>query len=289
MPATSSRCRQLALALWGSALGSRPPSRPPSRPLPLGRAPSARGTHTRTPIYATRAAHKGLIPPLCAAPCFLIPSLVCDMGRGGPARAGAPGPRRRALPVLTAAGADGYWCRWALSAPRAVGHYRRRALSGAATPTRVVGMSARCPHRRALYPPRGVDNPLAAPITPSRCRRHPPRGADNARPHSHHRGSTAAVEAPVLRVAHTRTPIYETCAAHKGLIPALACGAVLPNSLPCVRHGPGQADACCRAGALSPGRRMLRALTGAVGAVGRCYADAAGPGARCNGCARTVG
>ena len=51
-------------------------------PLPLGRAPSARGTHTRTPIYATRAAHKGLIPPLCAAPCFLIPFLVCGTGKG---------------------------------------------------------------------------------------------------------------------------------------------------------------------------------------------------------------
>ena len=87
MPATSSRCRQLALALWGSALGSRPPSRPRSRHLPLGRTPSARGTHTRTPIYATRAAHKGLIPPLCAAPCFLIPSLVCDTEKD--ARCGA--------------------------------------------------------------------------------------------------------------------------------------------------------------------------------------------------------
>ena len=66
--------------------------------------------------------------------------------------------------------------------------------------------------------------PLAVSTTPSQCRQ-PPRGADNARPHSHHCGSTAAVEAPVLRVAHTRTPIYETCAAHKGLIPPL-CAAL---------------------------------------------------------------
>ena len=42
-------------------------------------APPPRGTHTRTPIYATRAAHKGGIKPLCAALCSLIPSLVCDI------------------------------------------------------------------------------------------------------------------------------------------------------------------------------------------------------------------
>ena len=39
---------------------------------------SHRVTHTRTPIYETSDAHNGLIPPLCATPCFLIPSLVCD-------------------------------------------------------------------------------------------------------------------------------------------------------------------------------------------------------------------
>lgn len=54
-----------------------------------GRLPP--GTHTRTLIYATRAAHNGLIPPLCAVPCFLIPSLVCDTRGTG---AGA-GPRRK--------------------------------------------------------------------------------------------------------------------------------------------------------------------------------------------------
>ena len=36
------------------------------------------GTRTRTLIYRTRSAHKGAIPPLCAAPCSLIPFLVCD-------------------------------------------------------------------------------------------------------------------------------------------------------------------------------------------------------------------
>ena len=40
-----------------------------------GRLPP--GTHTRTPIYERRVAHNGLIPPLCAVPCCLIPSLVC--------------------------------------------------------------------------------------------------------------------------------------------------------------------------------------------------------------------
>ena len=36
------------------------------------------GTRTRTLIYRARTAHKGAIPPLCAAPCFLISFLVCD-------------------------------------------------------------------------------------------------------------------------------------------------------------------------------------------------------------------
>ena len=133
-----------------------------------------------------------------------------------------------------------------LTATGADGRYRRRALRCAATPTRVVGMSA------LSAPTRVVDTsaryiPLAVLTTPSQCRQ-PPRGADNARPHSHHRGSTAAVEAPVLRVAHTRTPIYATRRRTQGRDQALVCGAVFPNSIPCVRHGPGQADACCRAG-----------------------------------------
>ena len=36
------------------------------------------GTRTRTLIHRTRTAHKGAIPPLCAAPCSLIPFLVRD-------------------------------------------------------------------------------------------------------------------------------------------------------------------------------------------------------------------
>ena len=54
-----------------------------------GRLPP--GTHTRTPIYERRVAHNGLIPPLCAVPCSLIPSLVSDTRGTG---AGA-GPRKR--------------------------------------------------------------------------------------------------------------------------------------------------------------------------------------------------
>ena len=46
-----------------------------------GRLPP--GTHTRTPIYERRVAHNGLIPPLSAVPCSLIPSLVCDTRRNG--------------------------------------------------------------------------------------------------------------------------------------------------------------------------------------------------------------
>ena len=67
-------------------------------------ADSARGsaspvTHTRTLIYETRAAHKGGIKPLCAALCFLIPSLVCDMGRGMlPCRCARSEAGRRVLP-----------------------------------------------------------------------------------------------------------------------------------------------------------------------------------------------
>ena len=114
---TPSRCRQRALT---PALGGRPfvpgdcpifvavggtkrkmslaPGDGPCPPLRQGNArtraragpqsrfpgcaPPPGGTHTRTLIYATRTAHKGLIPPLCAAPCFLIPFLVCDTKEG---------------------------------------------------------------------------------------------------------------------------------------------------------------------------------------------------------------
>ena len=101
MSTTPSRCRQRASTPGEDPRQGRAPGR-----LPLGRAPPP-GTHTRTLIYATRAAHKGLIPPLCAALCFLIPSLVCDMGRGGPARAACRCARSGAV---SAVGADGCWC-----------------------------------------------------------------------------------------------------------------------------------------------------------------------------------
>ncbi|EFW08759.1 hypothetical protein HMPREF9005_2260, partial [Actinomyces sp. oral taxon 178 str. F0338] len=56
------------------APGGTPAPGPGPGPAPL------RVTHTRTLIYATRTAHKGLIPPLCAVLCCLIPSLVCGTG-----------------------------------------------------------------------------------------------------------------------------------------------------------------------------------------------------------------
>ena len=76
-----------ALAVIDMAKASTAPHSPQDR----AQADSPPGTHTRTLIYATRAAHNGLIPPLCAVPCFLIPSLVCDT-RGTGARAD---PRKR--------------------------------------------------------------------------------------------------------------------------------------------------------------------------------------------------
>ena len=92
MSTTPSRCRQhtsVRDALEHPVLETRPPLTTRAR---AGRAialrahwanppvwcRSPRVTHTRTPIYETPDAHNGLIPPLCAAPCFLIPSLVCD-------------------------------------------------------------------------------------------------------------------------------------------------------------------------------------------------------------------
>ena len=81
--------------------------------------------------------------------------------------------------------------------------------------------------------------------------------------------------------AHKDPDLRNMCRT-QGLDPALVCGAVFPNSLPCVRHGAGLAGACCRAGAPGLRRRALPVLTatGADGryraprAVGRCYADA---------------
>ena len=154
--------------------------------MPPGCAPSPRVAHTRTPVYETPAAHKGLIPPLCAMPCFLIPALVCDavLPDSGPCV------RHREGRAVTGhaprpAGPEGEGC--------ADARYRhRRALL---TPARVISpsrcqrlprdvdnpLAVRTTPSRCRQPPRGVNDPLAMSTTPSRCQR-PPRGADNARP-----------------------------------------------------------------------------------------------------------
>ena len=109
-------------------------------------------------------------------------------------------------------------------------YWHRRALS-----TTCMGYQ----HRRALYPPRGDNNPLTMSTTPSRCRQHAPvRGAplpceptgriprSGAAP-PRLRTVTSMKSVNVLvwchspRVTHTRTPIYETPDAHNGLIPPL--------------------------------------------------------------------
>ena len=114
---TPSRCQQPPHV----ANNARPCRRPPSRSrqdasVPTtrararvqgalrprkGRVPDRhpRGTHTRGLIYETRCAHNGLIPPLCAVRCCLIPALVCGTkkGRGvGPGGTGEPERRTRA-------------------------------------------------------------------------------------------------------------------------------------------------------------------------------------------------
>ena len=139
-----------------------------------------------------------------------------------------------------------------------------RNWHGCGLPTRVVGVSARCPHRRALLTPARV-------ISPSRCQQ-PPHDANDpltvptTRVHAGNpltmpttrAGSLgerlrvppafeAAFEAPPPG-AHSQRPGN----AHKdpdlrntrrtqGLDPALVCGAVFPNFLPCVRHREGRA------------------------------------------------
>ena len=73
------------------------------------------------------------------------------------------------------------YCRRAPASTHAVGvntHCQHRGGLSVRTeagclsaPRRAVDMSARCRHRRALYPPRGVDNPLTVSTTPSRRER----------------------------------------------------------------------------------------------------------------------
>ena len=68
---------------------------PPDHRFPLGPTPRPfLVPHTREGIRQHRTAHKGRIKPLCAVPCFLIPSLVCDMGkrRAAHSQLGEPAP-----------------------------------------------------------------------------------------------------------------------------------------------------------------------------------------------------
>ena len=110
-------------------------------------------------------------------------------------------------------------------------YWHRRALS-----TTCMGYQ----HRRALYPPRGVDNPLTMSTTPSRCRQRAPAFAP-PRFHCGRRGPRPP------GCAH-KDPDLRNTSRTQGRDQALVCGAVLLNSVPCVRHGLGKADACCRAG-----------------------------------------
>ena len=137
-----------------------------------------------------------------------------------------------------------------------------RNWHGCGLPTRVVGVSARCPHRRALLtparvispsryqqPPRDVNDPLAVPTT--RVHAGNPLTMPTTRAGS--LGERLRV-APAFEAAFEAPPpgphSQRPGNAHKdpdlrntrrtqGLDPALVCGAVFPNSLPCVRHREG--------------------------------------------------
>ena len=85
MSTTPSRCRQHA-PVRGAPLPCEPTGR-----IPRSGAPPPPVTHTRTPIYETPDAHNGLVPPLCATPCFLIPSLVCGPEGDGRTTEARPG------------------------------------------------------------------------------------------------------------------------------------------------------------------------------------------------------
>ena len=137
-----------------------------------------------------------------------------------------------------------------------------RNWHGCGLPTRVVGVSARCPHRRALLTPARV-------ISPSRCRQ-PPHNVNNplavptTRVHTGNPLAVSTTRAGSLGERLRVPPAFEAAFeapppgprsqrpgyAHKdpdlrntrrtqGLDPALVCGAVFPNSLPCVRHREG--------------------------------------------------
>ena len=147
-----------------------------------------------------------------------------------------------------------------------LGHWARRraplALSALLRRRALLTTRMGYRHQRALYPPRGDNNPITVPTTrvrddnplavsPTRVRagraraphaRNPPT-PNNARPRGARRRPASPlgdslVLVPLPRVTHTRTPIYETCAAHKGLIPPL-CAALcfLIPSLVCGSEG----------------------------------------------------
>ena len=145
-----------------------------------------------------------------------------------------------------------------------------RNWHGCGLPTRVVGVSARCPHRRALLtparvispsrcqqPPHDVNNPLTVPTTRVHAGgstlARTERAADaidvDTTGHAHCPGDartrarprrTAPDRAPPPRSTHTRTPIHETRTAHKGGIkPLCAAQCCVIPSLVCDTSGHG--------------------------------------------------
>ena len=146
-----------------------------------------------------------------------------------------------------------------------------RNWHGCGLPTRVVGVSARCPHRRALLtparvispsrcqqPPHNVNNPLAVPTT--RVHTGNPLAESTTRVHTGNPLAVPTTRAGSLGERLRVPPAFEAPPpgprsqrpgyAHKdpdlrntrrtqGLDPALVCGAVFPNSPPCVRHREG--------------------------------------------------
>ena len=143
-----------------------------------------------------------------------------------------------------------------------------RNWHGCGLPTRVVGVSARCPHRRALLtparvispsrcqqPPHNVNNPLAVPTT--RVHTGNPLAESTTRVHTGNPLAVPTTRAGSLGERLRVPPAFEAPPpgprsqrpgyAHKdpdlrntrrtqGLDPALVCGAVLLNSIPCVRY-----------------------------------------------------
>ena len=130
-------------------------------------------------------------------------------------------------------------------------YWHRRALS-----TTCMGYQ----HRRALYPPRGVNNPLTMSTTPSRCQQRAPVRDALEHPVLETRPPLTtrarARRATALRAHWANPPVWCPSPpgyAHKDpdlrntrctqrLDSALVCDPVFPNSLPCVRPRGGRAD-----------------------------------------------